>query len=170
MNTHFARNGDNHFDVLTVLERIPNFKDLTRSELQEFARIIYVRWYRKNETIFYEGESGIGMYIIYQGSVKIFKKSELNGREQITIFTRGEFLGELSLLQEQPRPFTAITLEDCCLLGIFRPELIRLADRKPRLGNKIFLILNQLITKRLHNKNEELRQIKDSLSNSDIIL
>ena len=170
MNFNFNNNGNNNIDLVSLLQKLPYFRGLKKNELREFSRIIYVRWYKKNETIFYENEPGIGMYIIYKGSVKIFKKSALNGREMISTLIRGDFFGELSLLEKHPRSFTATALEDSCLLGIFRPELLRFLERKPRLGNKIILKFTQLITTRLQQKNEELIEIKDKLANSDIIL
>jgi len=173
MNNHwvnnFNRNGNNHLDAKSILQKIPLFKNLRKSELHLFARIIYLRWYKKNEIIFQENDAGIGMYIIYKGSVKIYKNSGLNGQEQLSTLTVGDFFGEHSLLEEYPRSGTAIALEESCLLGIFRPDLLRLIDRKPRLGNKIMLILAQLITARLNQKDEELIQIKEKLASFDFI-
>ena len=167
---NFNRNGNNHhLDVKSALRNIALFRGFTKSELRSFARIIYVRWYNENEIIFNENEPGIGMYIIYKGSVKIFKSSELNGEEQISTLIKGDFFGEHSLMEEYPRSASAIALEDCCLLGMFRPDLLRLVERKPRLGNKIILILAQRIAARLHQKDEELLQIKERLTNMDFI-
>lgn len=168
MNSQIANN-NNHLDVVAVLRTIQFFQDLRKIELREFAKIIYVRWFRKNEPIFYENEPGIGMYIIHKGSVKISKSSTLNGREHIITLTQGDFFGELSLIKEQPRAVTAIALEDCCLLGIFRPDLLQLLEKKPRLGNKILLRLNQFITTQLQQKDEELFQIKEKLASSNFI-
>jgi len=169
MNERFSKNGNNHFDVISILQHIPFFKKLKKSELREFAAIVYVRWFKKNEVIFKENEPGIGMYIIYKGVVQLFRNSELNGKEQISILIADDFLGEQSLMDELSRNVTAIALEDCCLLGIFRPDLLALIKRKPRLGNKILLTLAQLISSRLHQKDEELILIKEKLANSDII-
>ena len=173
MNIHwgnnFNRNGNNHLDVVTVLKNISFFNTLKRSELRELSRIIYVRWFKKNEIIFSENSPGLGMYFIHKGSVKIIKDTELNDQEQLSTLTEGDFFGEISLMEERPRSESAIALEECCLLGIFRPELLRLIERKPRLGNKIILILAQLISARLHQKNEELLQIKEKLTNLNFI-
>jgi len=167
---NFNRNGNNHsLDIKSALRNIPLFRGLKKSELRSFARIVYVRWYKKNEIIFNENEPGMGMYIIYKGSVKLYKKSELNGEEQISTLIKDDFLGEHSLMKEYPRSASAIALEDCCLLGLFRPDLLGLIDRKPRLGNKIILIFAQRIATRLHQKDEELLQIKERLTNMDFI-
>ena len=173
MNTRseniFNPNSNNHLDVISILKEIPFFKELKRGELRLFAQIIYVRWYQKDEIIFSENDPGICMYIIYKGSVKIYKNSTFNGQEQLSTFTAGDFFGEHALMDEQPRSYSAIALEDCCLLVLLRPDLLRLINRNPRLGNKIMLILAQLVTTRLHQKDEELHQIKEKLTSLNFI-
>ena len=169
MNSNFDRNNKNNYDLVSMMKQMPFFKEFKKSELRQFSKILYIRWYDENEIIYTENDPGIGMFFIYKGTVKIFKNSELNGREQLSTLLENDFLGEASLLQNSPRSATAIALENCCLLGLFRPDLMRFVERKPRLGNKILLKLADCISTRLKQKDEELLQIKEKLSNSDII-
>ncbi len=169
MLNYFNRNGNNHVSVVALLQSFPYFNDFAGNELRVFARIVYVRWFRKDEMIYQENDHGIGMYFIQKGSVKIYKNSQFNGREQITTLMEHDFFGEQSLFDDKQRTETAVALEECCLIGVFRPDLLNFIDRKPKIGNKILMKLAQIIDARLHQTTDELTEMKEKLSNSDII-
>ncbi len=74
------------------------------------------REFRAGEVLFHEGELGEEMYVIQSGAVEITKKT---GGVDIPIATlgRGEFLGEMAILNNKPRTATAKVVEDMrCLV------------------------------------------------------
>ena len=161
--------GKADLNVISKLRRLKLFQDFTPKELIEIARIVYVRHYRKNELVFKENHPGVGMYFVDSGSVKVVKSSHIDDDRQLSILQPGQFIGELCLLNGESRTVSAIALEETCLLAIFRPDLMGLLNRKPRLGNKFLMTLIQAVTSNLRRKDEELLQMKETLSNSDII-
>jgi len=166
----FNTNGKLPIKHAIILKKVPIFSDLKKGELREFERIIHQRHYQKNEVIFYEGEPGLGMYVIESGSVKIYKDYDDNTlKEELATLRVGDFIGEMALLDESPRSATALANEDTTLLGLFRPDFFNLVDKKPRLGNKILLKLAQMIAERLRLSNEELQEIKQKLEKTEII-
>ncbi len=67
--------------------------------------------YRKGETVFKENEQGAEMFIIQSGQVEIFR--EINGEHKFSrVLEKGDFFGEMSLLEGIPRTATARALED----------------------------------------------------------
>jgi len=165
---HQTQNG--FLDADAFLNTIPAFQQLSNTELKEFTRIVHVRWYSKDEPVFYAKEPGLGMYFIHKGSVKIYHDETVNGQAPSSILMRGEFFGELSFMENHRRPFSAVANEETCLIGMFKTELQRIVERKPKLGVKIMMILTQLISEQLYYKDEELRQIRENLSNANFIL
>ena len=143
--------------------------ELTKREMREFERIIHKRHYKKDEVIFYEGEPGLGMYIIESGSIKIYKDFDSQIKEELATLQLVAFCGDMALLDESPRSATAVANDNTILLGLFRPDLFSLIDRKPRLGNKILLNLSQMIAERLRYNNDELQEIKQKFEKSEII-
>jgi CRP-like cAMP-binding protein len=74
------------------------------------------REYRAGDVLFHEGELGEEMYVIQSGAVEITKRT---GGVDIPIATlgRGEFLGEMAILNGKPRTATAKVVEDLkCLV------------------------------------------------------
>ncbi len=166
----FSANGKRDLEVISKLRKIEFFQEFKPNELHEIAGIVYVRWYKKNEVIFQEDKPGIGMYFIDSGSVRIARGSLYNGYQQLSVLSHGDILGEFNLFEERVRTISAVALQESCLLGIFRPDLLGLINRKPRLGNKILLRLAQTFSMNLLNQREQLIKMKETLANSDIIL
>ena len=124
-----------------LLGAVPLFEDLSPRELDAVQRLLHRRDYVAGESIFVQGEPGLGMYIIVRGVVSI--QSEPSGRELVEL-TDGDFFGEIALLNEVIRTATARAKTDCTLLSLFQPDLLSLLDRNPRLGVKVLLSLARL--------------------------
>lgn len=165
----FKKESSEEETALAILRRIPLFKGMKKSSLREFEKLMHRRRYKEDETIFWEGEPGVGMYIVEEGSVAIYKGLSDNDREELAKLGRGEFFGELALLDESPRSATAVALKDSRILGLFRPDLLELIERKPRLGNKLLFNLAMLIGERLKHTNEELQAVWEKLEDSKVI-
>jgi CRP-like cAMP-binding protein len=74
------------------------------------------RDYRAGDVLFREGERGEEMFVIQSGLVQILKKVGADERPLATL-GRGEFLGEMAILNSKPRTATAVVLEDAqCLV------------------------------------------------------
>src|SRR6185503_2713267 len=73
--------------------------------------------FKKDEIIFPEESPGDKMYILRQGSVKVFKKIK-NNETTLAIVNAGEFFGEMALLDGGPRSAAAKAIEDVKALVI----------------------------------------------------
>ena len=139
-----------------LIGRIPLFEDLSGRELDAVRRLLHRRDYVAGESIFVQGEPGLGMYIIVRGAVSI--QSEPTGRELVEL-THGDFFGEIALLNEVIRTATARAKTDCTLLSLFQPDLLSLLDRNPRLGVKVLLALARLVGLRLVEVSDEVEDL-----------
>jgi DNA-binding CsgD family transcriptional regulator len=83
-----------------------------------------VRSYRKSEVIFDEGSTGVEMYIIYSGRVRLSTKEP--GRE-LTLATigPGEFFGEMAVIDSAFRTATAVADEDDTRLVVLDQKKFR---------------------------------------------
>ncbi len=140
-----------------VLEHVPLFEDLTARERAALHRVLHRREYVAGESVFVQGEPGLGMYIIARGRISI--QSEPTGRELVEL-RDGDFFGEIALLNEVIRTATARAKTDCTLLSLFQPDLMGLLERSPRLGVKILLSLARLVGMRLVEVSDELETLR----------
>jgi len=152
-------------DLATILRSVPIFAELKEREIRELGQIVHRRVYEKDEVIFREGEVGAGMYIILEGSVRIYTRAFDSQEIELAQFGRGDFFGEVALLDDGPRSASAVAREGSQLVGLMKPDLFDFMDRNPAAGIKIILRLSQVLAERLRRTNEELRQMRtqDSL-------
>jgi CRP-like cAMP-binding protein len=137
------------------LHAIPLLDDLSARELAVVDRHLHTRTTVAGETLFRQGEPGLGLFIILQGAVSIQK--EPGGRELARLST-GDFFGEIALLNETARTATARCVTDCTLAVLYQPDLLALLNRSPRLGAKITLALARIVALRLGNYATEVEQ------------
>ena len=122
-----------------ALRRCPLFARVDDVTLRACAERLRVRRFRRGETIFHQGDPGDSLFIVESGAVKIVLPSP-EGEEGAIIATlgRGEFFGELALLDGAPHSATAIALEAAGLLVLGRPTFDELVDTQPGLRNALF--------------------------------
>lgn len=148
-------------DTYTLLKRVPLFEHMTRREISAVERIMYRRDYTHGETIFRQGEPGVGMYVVQHGVVSIIY--EPTGQVLAELHD-GDFFGEIALLNETPRSATAQARTDCTLWGLFQPELLDLLERDPRLGVKLLQPLAQIAGQRLIRADKKMQALREELA------
>ena len=95
-----------------ILEGIPFFSCFSDEELTDVEAIIVEKKYKKNSVILMEDETKSYMYIIFSGKIKVVQTSP-RGKEQIlVIHKKGDFFGEMSLLDGKTQPATIVAMED----------------------------------------------------------
>jgi len=88
------------------------FASLDRKRLRSMAENFKERSYEPGEVIEREGDNAISFYLIVNGSVDIKK-----GNRRIAKLGRGQYFGEMALIEKQPRSATVIAREPTkCLL------------------------------------------------------
>ncbi len=111
--------------------------------------------------LFQEGDRGEEMYIIQSGKVKISKR--IRGVEKtLATLEKGEFFGEMAILNDKPRSATAETIEDCDMLVIDRKTF----DALIRGNVEIAVRFIKRLADRLRETNDQMEalMIKDNTS------
>ena len=97
---------------IPVLRSIPFFASLTDKEISSLSEIISRKSFSKNKIILMEEDTANYMYIIYSGKVKVIQLST-DGREKVlTYHKKGEFFGEMALIDGRTSPATIVAIED----------------------------------------------------------
>ncbi len=165
------KNDENN--VMGFLKKSFLFKDLSRSEMEFLTNIVHVRHYEPGEKVFSQGDPGVGMYLIFSGSIDIIMhdpsiepRSVDHEEIFITRLEKGDFFGELSLIEEPSyRSATALSINKCTLIGFFKPDLLQVIQRNPSTGNKISLRLAEILGKRLRETTEKVSELVVALNN-----
>ncbi|MEW5977102.1 MAG: Crp/Fnr family transcriptional regulator [Acidobacteriota bacterium] len=130
-----------------LLKQVPLFQDLGSAELDLLAGRAVRKQLSKGEMLFCEGDKAHGLYLVEQGSVKIFKLSG-SGREQVLHVERaGDSIAELPLFDGGPYPASAAALEDSTLLFIDKRAFDELCLAHPSIGLSVIRVIGKRLRK-----------------------
>ena len=148
-----------------VIRSMLPFKKLSKHHIRLLIKLIHNRSYAANEYVFYQNDPGIGLYIIIKGEILITQETEDSDQFDLATLGRGDFFGELALLDEERRSASAIALKDSQLAVIFKPDLDEFVEANPREGVKILRGMSQIIATRLRNLNQDYFSLYNSFRN-----
>lgn len=160
---HALGNATAHVDrIMAILEHIRLFEDFTRAEIEWLAR--YMRCYRADigVEILREGEPGDCMLLLIEGSVEILKRGYQGLPQRLAVVGPGRTLGEMSLIDGEPRFASCITLAPTLFAVLDRDGLTRLIAEQPKTGIKLLMELVMLLNQRLRTVSGGLLKCLDN--------
>lgn len=123
-----------------------------------------VRTFEAGDIIFREGEDSREMFVVLEGQIEIVKISP-RGDVKLATLSRGEFLGEMSLLESLPRSATARAVNKVKLLAIHPGGFLLKIRRDPTFAFEIM----QTLSRRIRVTNETLINAMSRGENPDNI-
>ncbi len=92
--------------------------------------------FKAGEVIFEENDIGAEMFVVMRGSVEIVKKVH-DLEKMLLVLEKGDFFGEMSLLEGLPRSASARAREDCELIAIHGTAFEQLIQSQPELAARM---------------------------------
>jgi CRP/FNR family transcriptional regulator, cyclic AMP receptor protein len=114
-----------------LLKEVPLFQLLDDRERVELAAQLEVVNFPAGRTIFEYGEPGDAIYVISSGEVEVFCKNDTGERIVLELATRGDFFGELSMLDSGTRSATVVATQDTTALRLDRDDLEKFLYLRP---------------------------------------
>ncbi|HUG53939.1 MAG TPA: cyclic nucleotide-binding domain-containing protein [Vicinamibacteria bacterium] len=125
------------------------------AEKNPFAK--FLTHYDGGHVIFHEGDEGDEMYIIQSGRVAIKKKLK-EGDTTLAVLEKGDFFGEMAILERMPRSATAEVVEEGDLIVISGETFGDMIKANPEIA--VRMLRKQSI--RLRETNKQLEQLMTS--------
>ncbi|MCL4457343.1 MAG: Crp/Fnr family transcriptional regulator [Nitrospirae bacterium] len=107
--------------IKEFLKEIPIFKSLSDRHLSRLSEDFIVCRINKGETIFHQSDDSTDLYIILDGAVRASLVNEDGEKLVLAAFNKGDFFGEMSLLDGKPRSAT-MTATEYATLGVLRRD------------------------------------------------
>jgi PAS domain S-box-containing protein len=120
---------------MTSAESTGFFEALTPDEQIAIESASQVLTFPAGQTIFSEGDSGDGLYLILQGRVQISVSVSKAEQRVLAHVEAGDFFGEMAVVDHEPRSATATADQDSQLLFIPSNTVLRVLERSPRLAS-----------------------------------
>lgn len=133
---------------------------LTLKEARIVVSHMTPRFYPEGTTFIREGDTGDGgfMVLVVEGEV-VVESITVSRTEPLTIkiLGPGSLIGEVGLMDQEPRSASCTASTDlyCAILG--RPELEKLMHENPQVGSKLLMAISALLAQRLRDNARKLR-------------
>jgi len=136
-------------------------RGLSAAEMKLLATFSTEERFREGSMIFREGEKGDKLFIVLDGRVRISKFIPGVGEEALAVLDRGDFFGEMALIDDKPRSADAKAHEiDATVLSIDRATLNEILSMDPHASLQFLNLLCRMISRRLREINEKIVQWK----------
>ena len=136
-------------------------RGLSAAEMKLLATFSTEEKFRQGSMIFREGDKGDKLYIVLDGRVRISKFIPGVGEEALAVLDRGDFFGEMALIDDQPRSADAKSHEgDATVLSIDRATLNEILSMDPHASLQFLNLLCRMISRRLREINDKIVQWK----------
>jgi|SRR5579859_1737735 len=144
---------------IETLREQPLFKDLTSAELANLLPLVFEKTYPKSSTLFVEGMTGEVLYLVHKGKVEITHRGDNNQEKVLAVIQEGEFVGEMSLIDNRPRTATARVAEEASLLVMTKKAFNTLMEKYPTAALKVVVGILKTANERLRKANELAKHV-----------
>jgi CRP-like cAMP-binding protein len=140
---------------LDLIRRVPLFSMMTTEQAQTVADGVVKRRYRRGEIIVEQGRKSDALFILLSGRARVVT-SDSRGREVIlAVFEPGDYLGEMSLIDNEPHSATVRAEVQTDVLVLGRSEF---AACLPDASSLSYSILRGLVA-RLRNADRQIESL-----------
>ena len=141
------------------LKQVQIFEGLSDAELAEILMLGAVKEYAQDDLIFEDGAPGDCFYVIYAGAVRISKMFDNMGEEALTVLGAGDFLGEMSFFDNEPRSARAVAHENAKLLELSNQSLKEHLERRPDVALKFLWGFARTLSQRVRDTNKKFSSL-----------
>jgi CRP-like cAMP-binding protein len=154
-----------------IVREFSSLKALNKDELLKLSDCKTSITIKKGENIFEEGENVNGIFCIKDGVCKLTKLSP-NGKDHIVkLVTKGELLGQRSMISDEPANLSAIALEDMQVCFIPKNDVMGFFDKNNQFSmNVMKTICGDLRISDEHMVNMAQKSVKERLAETLIYL
>ena len=137
-----------------TLARVDLFRGLDKKDLRLLAASCQERKYPAGSTLMKQGDTGVGLYVITSGKVRVTRaNSPDRAEEELDVVGAGSVLGEMALLDDLPRSATVTAVDDVTALLLPIWEFRTVVRNHPEIGLKLLSVLSKRLRK-IESKSE----------------
>lgn len=132
--------------VLEMLHKIPLWSDLSKEDIKEVAKRSVIREYGEGDVIVRKGDRAPAFYLILEGTMKV-----KSGGRTLSKLGRGQFFGEMSILDGQLRTADVVAVEPVKCLVMHWTSFKGLVSTNPRVALKVIQELARRLRDTTHS-------------------
>jgi CRP/FNR family cyclic AMP-dependent transcriptional regulator len=139
-------------------------ENFSSAEVELLAHFMDVYRAEPGAEIIREGDGGDFMLMVLEGTVEVHKRDRWNTPQVLASVDAGRTLGEMSMIDGEPRFATCIAAAPVLIAVLNRESLARIIVEQPLLGAKILMELVLMLSQRLRATSQRLLGLLDEQS------
>jgi CRP-like cAMP-binding protein len=153
-------------DITSQLKKINWFIELPNDFFAALAQKVRIRTLSKDEMLFNKGDEGNSLFIISSGRVKIVTQDSQNNEVVLNQVGAYEIIGEMALLDHEPRSAGVVALEETSVMELSREDFMEILSRQPELA---LSVIRSLISRLRHNTSyiEQITEMSRRVARGD---
>ena len=147
--------------IHALIPKCDLLENFSPAEVRLLAHFMDVYQSPAGAEIIREGEGGDFMLMLIEGQVEVQKRDRWNTPQLIAVVEAGRTLGEMSMIDGEPRFATCVAAEATVVAVLTRENLARIIVEQPMLGAKILMELVLMLSQRLRITGTRLLELLD---------
>jgi len=121
-------------DLIAFAKKVPLFKNLSEDECVAICKAMIPRHFKKDQIIVHEDDSeSQTFFMIYEGNVHIAVLTQEGKQTILATLQRGDFFGEMAILDGAPRSASVIAATKCTLFMLYRQPFMEILTQYPKI-------------------------------------
>jgi CRP/FNR family transcriptional regulator, cyclic AMP receptor protein len=147
--------------IHALIPRCTLLENFSPAEVQLLAHFMEVYRAEPGVEIIREGDGGDFMLLVLEGRVDVHKRDRWNTPQPIAQVEAGRTLGEMSMIDGEPRFATCVAADPVSVALLDRERLARIIVEEPLLGAKVLTELVLMLSQRLRATSQRLLTAMD---------
>ncbi len=137
-----------------TLKQIDFLSFCSMGEIERLAQQLTKKSFKKGETIVRQGDAGDFLFLLFSGEVTVTVKTGLFSKKELARLGPGNYFGEFSLINQEPRTASVTTTQETSAFLLFSADFKKLMESNTQLSEQV----TNLMSHRRAEANFELRR------------
>jgi CRP/FNR family transcriptional regulator/CRP/FNR family cyclic AMP-dependent transcriptional regulator len=143
-------------ELYSCIEKVPLFSTLSAEEISAIKSVMISREFEMGEVIVHEEDESLQtFFIIASGSVQVTVVTPEGKQAILATLKKGEFFGEMGILDGEPRSASVVAAQRCLLLMLYRNPFLDILERFPKLTIRMLVEMSR----RLRHTNRQINTL-----------
>jgi CRP-like cAMP-binding protein len=147
--------------IHALIPKCSLLENFTPAEVRLLTHFMEVYRAADGMEVIREGDGGDFMLILVEGRVEVRKQDRWNTPQLIAAIEPGRVLGEMSMIDGEPRFATCVAVQPTLVAVLDRASLARIIVEQPLIGAKFMMELVLMLSQRLRATSDRLMQLLD---------
>lgn len=143
-------------DIIRFISKVPLFYHLKKDEYFEICKAMILKKYSRGEFVVHEDDDeSHTFFIIISGRLHATVVTTEGKRTILATLKKGDFFGEMSIIDGKPRSASIVAVEDCELFMLYRESLLKILRKFPGIAIQMLIEMST----RIRHSNSQINKL-----------